>query len=267
MAGNRLSAPEEVIARRKRGCVCGQVLLATGSPSKSCSVLANGADPLIDPAQRGISPGPSVCSCGSLHATRQPGEVREGKTFIVASSSPIVSGIAGRYASALFELATEANQIDDVSNALDGFTALLDSSADLDRLVLSPVFTADEQVAAIGAVLKKAEIGGLAANFLQLVAAKRRLFALRSIISGYRALVADAKGIVPAEVTVAAPLSDKNRQAVIEALEARAGKTISLTEKVDPAIIGGLVVKMGSKMIDASLKTKLNAMKLAMNNG
>ncbi|MCZ8376505.1 MAG: F0F1 ATP synthase subunit delta [Beijerinckiaceae bacterium] len=185
----------------------------------------------------------------------------------MASSSPIVSGIAGRYASALFELATEAKQVDAVSDALDRFTALLDGSEDLDRMVRNPVFTAEEQAAAIGAVLKKAKIGGLAANFLQLVAAKRRLFAVRGMIAGYRALVAEAKGIVPAEVTVAAPLSDKNRQAVIEALEARAGKTISLTEKVDPAIIGGLVVKMGSKMIDASLKTKLNAMKLAMNNG
>ncbi len=204
---------------------------------------------------------------GPPRAADQPGEVKKGKSFIVASSSPIVSGIAGRYASALFELATEANQVDAVSDALDRFTSMLDSSADLERMVRSPVFTADEQVAAIGAVLKKAEIGGLAANFLQLVAAKRRLFALRGIISTYRALVADAKGIVPAEVTVAAPLSEKNRQAVIEALEARAGKMISLTEKVDPAIIGGLVVKMGSKMIDASLKTKLNAMKLAMNNG
>lgn len=185
----------------------------------------------------------------------------------MASSSPIVSGIAGRYASALFELATEAKQVDAVSDALDRFTALLVGSEDLDRMVRNPVFTAEEQAAAIGAVLKKAKIGGLAANFLQLVAAKRRLFAVRGMIAGYRALVAEAKGIVAAEVTVAAPLSDKNRQAVIEALEARAGKTISLTEKVDPAIIGGLVVKMGSKMIDASLKTKLNAMKLAMNNG
>lgn len=185
----------------------------------------------------------------------------------MAASSPIVSGIAGRYASALFELANEAKAVDQVSAALDRFLAMLDESADLDRLVRNPVFTADEQVGAIGAVLAKAGIDGLAANFLKLVAAKRRLFAVRGMIAGYRALVADAKGIVSAEVTVAAPLSDKNRKAVIEALEARAGKSISLTEKVDPAIIGGLVVKMGSKMIDASLKTKLNAMKLAMNNG
>lgn len=184
----------------------------------------------------------------------------------MASSSPIVSGIAGRYASALFELATEANALDKVGDALDRFLALLNGSEDLERLVRNPVFTADEQVAALEAVLKKAKIDGLAANFLKLVAAKRRLFAVRGMIAGYKALLAEKQGIVAAEVTVAAPLSDKNRAAVLEALEAQAGKKIALTEKVDPAIIGGLVVKMGSRMIDASLKTKLNAMKLAMNN-
>lgn len=185
----------------------------------------------------------------------------------VASSSPIVSGIAGRYASALFELATEANALDDVSDALDRFEALLDVSTDLDRLVKNPVFTAEEQVAALDAVLKKMKLGGLAANFLKLVAAKRRLFAIRGMITAYRAFVAEKKGIVSAEVTVASALSEANRAAVLEALEAQAGIKIALTERVDPAIIGGLVVKIGSRMIDASLKTKLNAMKLAMVNG
>lgn len=193
-------------------------------------------------------------------------EVKQRKTFVVASSSPIVSGIAGRYASALFELAREGKALDAVSDGLDRFMAMLDGSDDLDRLVRNPVFTAEEQVAALTAVLKKAKIDGLPANFLRLVAAKRRLSAVRGMVAGYRALMAEAKGIIAAEVTVAAPLSDKNRAAVLEALEARVGARIALTEKVDPAIIGGLVVKMGSRMIDASLKTKLNAMKIAMNN-
>ncbi len=188
------------------------------------------------------------------------------KTFVVASSSPIVSGIAGRYASALFELAREAKALDAVSAALDRFSTMLDGSPDLDRLVRNPVFTADEQVSALSAVLAKAKIDGLAANFLKLVASKRRLFAVRGMIAGYRALVAEEQGIVAAEVTVASPMTDKNRDAVLKALESQAGKKIALTEKVDPAIIGGLVVKMGSRMIDASLKTKLNAMKIAMNN-
>ncbi|CAN1526886.1 AtpH F0F1-type ATP synthase, delta subunit (mitochondrial oligomycin sensitivity protein) [Rhabdaerophilaceae bacterium] len=185
----------------------------------------------------------------------------------MADNSPIVSGIAGRYAVALFELANEANSLDAVSADLEGFVALLNGNPDLDMLCKNPVFTSEEQAQALGAVLDKVGIGGLAGNFLRLVAVKRRLFLVRSMASGFRALVAQKNGIVSAEVTVASPLSDKNRQAVLEALQASSGQSIALTERVDPAIIGGLVVKMGSRMIDASLKTKLNAMKLAMTNG
>ena len=186
------------------------------------------------------------------------------KVLIVAASSPIVSGIAGRYATALFELASEGKALDKVDAALDSFLGLLDGSEDLQRLIANPVFTAEEQVSAITALLKKAKIDGLAANFLSLVASKRRLFLVRPMIAAFKALLAEKNGVVSAEVTVAAPLSAQNREAVLAALEGQAGGKIALTEKVDPSIIGGLVVKMGSKMIDASLKTKLNAMKLAM---
>jgi F-type H+-transporting ATPase subunit delta len=185
----------------------------------------------------------------------------------VAASSPIISEASERYSSALFELARDAGSLDGVSAALDQFIAMLESSADLERLVSNPVFTADEQVGAINAVLAKAGIDGLAANFIKLVATKRRLFAIRGMVAGFRARLAAHKGITFAEVTVPAPLSDKNRAAVLEALQAKTGQTISLSEKVDPSIIGGLVVKMGSRMIDASLKTKLNAIKLAMTSG
>jgi len=190
--------------------------------------------------------------------------VLKTKVLIVAASSPIVSGIAGRYATALFELASEGKALDKVDAALDSFLGLLDGSEDLQRLIANPVFTAEEQVSAITALLKKAKIDGLAANFLSLVASKRRLFLVRPMIAAFKALLADKNGVVAAEVTVAAPLSAPNREAVLAALEGQAGGKIALTEKVDPSIIGGLVVKMGSKMIDASLKTKLNAMKLAM---
>lgn len=193
--------------------------------------------------------------------------MRKRKILDVADSSPIVSGIAGRYGTALFELAAESKGLDAVSTDLDRFLALLDGSEDLDRLIRNPVFSADEQVAALSAVLTKAKISGLAANFLKLVAAKRRLFAVRGMISAFKALLAEKQGRVSAEVTVAAPLTDTNRKAVLDALAAQSGKTISLTERVDPSIIGGLVVKMGSRMIDASLKTKLNAMKVAMKIG
>jgi F-type H+-transporting ATPase subunit delta len=114
-------------------------------------------------------------------------------------------------------------------------------------------------------VLDKAEIGGLAANLLKLVAANRRLFAVRDIMKAFRALVAHHKGEVTAEVTVAETLDPRHREAITAALKSvTGGKDVDLTVKVDPAIIGGLVVKLGSRMVDTSLRTKLNAIKHAM---
>jgi len=172
--------------------------------------------------------------------------------------------MAGRYATALFELASEARAVDTVKADLDRFDALLAESADLTRLVRSPVFSADEQVQALGAVLQRAGIGGLAANFLKLVAANRRLFAARDMIRGFRDLVAQAKGEATAEVTVAERLKDEHAEALRAALKSVSGKDVDLAVKIDPAIIGGLVVKLGSRMVDTSLRTKLNAIKHAM---
>lgn len=182
----------------------------------------------------------------------------------ISASGPIVSGIAGRYASALFELASDAKQIPAVGKDLAQFDALIVGSSDLEHLVKSPAFTADQQVQALTALLGKAGIGGLAGNFIKLVAAKRRLFAIRGMIAAYHALADQRAGIVKAEVTVADPLSDKNRKAVLEALSAVTGKTVSITEKVDPSLIGGIIVKMGSRMVDSSVRTKLNSLKVAM---
>jgi F-type H+-transporting ATPase subunit delta len=176
----------------------------------------------------------------------------------------LVSGVAGRYATALFELASEASAIDAVSADLDAFSAMIAESDDLKRLISSPVFTAEEQVSAITALLAKAGIGGIAGNFIGFVASKRRLFALSGMIRGYRALVAEAKGIVSAEVTVAEEPSAKRLDEIRATLKDVAGKDVAVAIKVDPAIIGGLVVKMGSRMVDASLKTKLNSIRLAM---
>ncbi|PZU93276.1 MAG: F0F1 ATP synthase subunit delta [Chelatococcus sp.] len=180
------------------------------------------------------------------------------------SQGTLVSGVAGRYATALFELASEAGQVDAVSAALSSFEALIGESEDLARLIGSPAFTADEQVAAIKAVLEKVGIDGLAANFIGLVASKRRLFALPGMISAYKKLVADAKGIVSAEVSVAEEPSAKRVEDIRAALKDVAGKDVDVAIKVDPSLIGGLVVKMGSRMVDASLKTKLNSIRLAM---
>jgi F-type H+-transporting ATPase subunit delta len=172
--------------------------------------------------------------------------------------------MAGRYATALFDLAREANAIDAVKSDLDRFDAMVAESADLTRLVRSPVFSAEEQSHALSAVLERAGIGGLAAKFLKLVAANRRLFAVSDMAKAYRKLVAQHKGETTAEVTVAEQLKDEHLAALRAALKAVSGKDVDLSVKVDPAIIGGLVVKLGSRMVDSSLRTKLNAMKLAM---
>jgi F-type H+-transporting ATPase subunit delta len=183
----------------------------------------------------------------------------------VEGTQPIIAGMAGRYASALFELALEEKALDAVKTDLDTFDALVADSADLDRLVRSPVFGADEKLKALSAILDKAGIKGLAANFLRVLTTNRRLFAARDVIRGYRALVARHRGEVSAQVTVAEKLSDKNLEALKDALKSKtAGKEIDLDIKIDPSIIGGLIVKVGSRMVDSSLRTKLNSIKLAM---
>ena len=129
----------------------------------------------------------------------------------------------------------------------------------------SPVFGADEQLRALSAILDKAGIKGLAANFLRVITTNRRLFAVRDMIRAYRALVAGHRGEVTAQVTVAEKLSDKNLDALKDALKSvTGGKDIDLDVKIDPAIIGGLIVKVGSRMVDSSLRTKLNSIKIAM---
>ncbi len=182
----------------------------------------------------------------------------------MAVEETIVSGMAGRYATALFELARDTGAIDAVKADLDRFNALAAESADLTRLIRSPVFSADEQLSALSAVLDRAGIGGLAANFLKLVTKNRRLFAIRDMSKGFRELVADYKGEATAEVTVAEALKDRHVSALKSALHAVSGKDVDLSIKVDPAIIGGLVVKLGSRMVDTSLRTKLNAIRHAM---
>jgi F-type H+-transporting ATPase subunit delta len=183
----------------------------------------------------------------------------------VAGEDPIISGMAGRYATALFELARDNKAVDAVKKDLDQFDALANGSADLNRLVRSPVFGADEQLKALSAILAKVGITGLAANFLRVITTNRRLFAVRDMIRAYRALVARHKGEVTAQVTVAEKLNDKNLDALKSALKSvTGGKDIDLEVEVDPAIIGGLIVKVGSRMVDSSLRTKLNSIKFAM---
>jgi F-type H+-transporting ATPase subunit delta len=182
----------------------------------------------------------------------------------LAGEEHFVSGVAGRYATALFDLARDANTIDAVKADLERFDALIGESPDLARLVRSPVFSADEQLNALSAVLERAGIGGLSAQFLKLVTKNRRLFAVQDMVRAFRGLVALHKGETTAEVTVAEDLKDDHVAALRNALKAVSGKEVDLKIKVDPAIIGGLVVKLGSRMVDSSLRTKLNSIKHAM---
>ena len=189
---------------------------------------------------------------------------RSAPERLTVANEPIVSGMAGRYATALYDLALEQRALDSVKADLDRFDAMIEGSEDLNRLVRSPVFTAEEQKNALAVILEKAEIGGIAANFLRLVAQKRRLFAVREMVRAFRAFVARHKGETRAEVTVAEPLSENHLNALKAALKSTTKKEVALDIRVDPTILGGLIVKLGSRMVDASLKTKLNSIKLAM---
>jgi F-type H+-transporting ATPase subunit delta len=173
--------------------------------------------------------------------------------------------MAGRYAEALFALAQERGTTDRVAADLAAFAGFIASSEDLRRFVKSPVFSAEEQVKALGAVLARAEITGAAANFLKLVAAKRRLFAVDDMIRDFNILNDHAKGLARASVTVAEPLKEEHVEALKSALATIAGgKSVEIAVKVDPAIIGGLIVQLGSRMVDGSLKTKLNSIRTRM---
>lgn len=182
----------------------------------------------------------------------------------MAGEHPTVSGMAGRYATALFELALEDKALDQVRKDLDTFSEMMAQSADLTRLVRSPVFSGEEQSKALAAVLDKAKIAGLAAKFLKVVAANRRLYAVPQMIRAFRSLVAQHKGEVTAEITVAEKPSDAHLKTLKDTLNSLTGKDVDLDVKIDPAIIGGLVVKLGSRMVDSSLRTKLNSIKYAM---
>lgn len=185
----------------------------------------------------------------------------------MATDETMTASVAGRYALALFDLAKEQNVIPAVEAELAKFDALLEESADLRSLVRSPVISTVDQGKALAVLAEKAGITGLAINFILLAARNRRLFVLPQMIADFRKLAAKARGEVTAEVTSAHPLDEAQTQALKDALSATAGGNVVLAAKVDPSIIGGLIVKMGSRMIDSSLKTKLAGLSVALKAG
>ncbi len=174
------------------------------------------------------------------------------------------AGVAERYASALFDLAMEDDAVDAVAADMETVGVLLSESEDFVRLVRSPVFGAEEQVRAIDAVFGAAGIGVLVNKFVKVVARNRRLFALPDIVGAFARLVAAHRGEVMAEVTSAEPPSETHAAALAAVLSEKSGKTVKLDTRVDPELIGGLVVRLGSRMIDTSLRTKLNGLRTAM---
>ena len=176
----------------------------------------------------------------------------------------MTTGVAERYASALFDLAKEQGQQVQVEQDLTRFQAMLNDSEDLRRLIRSPAFSAEIQSKALKAITEKAAIGGLAGNFLKVLARNRRLFITADVIKNFRLFAARARGEVSADVTSAHPLTDPQMQALKDQLKASVGRDITIHSKVDPSLLGGLVVKVGSRMIDSSLKTKIEQLKIAM---
>jgi F-type H+-transporting ATPase subunit delta len=190
--------------------------------------------------------------------------MKSGKFVPVADTSHPVSGVAERYASSLFELALAENAVAQVTADLDRFQAMLDESEDLRRFIASPVFSSEDQLKAIIALSAKAGISGYFANFLKVVAKHRRLFALPGMIRAFRIIAAEQRGEITAEVTSAHALTQAQEDELKAALKSVTGKNVTATVTVDPSILGGLIVKVGSRQIDTSLRTKLSTLKLAL---
>jgi F-type H+-transporting ATPase subunit delta len=176
----------------------------------------------------------------------------------------ITAGLAGRYASALFDLARESNAIDSVKKSLADLRAGLAESADLSALIGSPVIGRADAAKAIEAVAKAMKLDSLTAKFLGVLAENRRLADLPKMIDAFDAIVADHRGEVTAQVTSAHPLTSAQLKTLTANLKSRVGRDVTVAATVDPAILGGLVVQLGSQLIDGSIRTRLNSFATAM---
>jgi F-type H+-transporting ATPase subunit delta len=194
---------------------------------------------------------------------RQVAGRKTGQGAVLAQKTE-QGGMAKRYATALLELADDKHAIDAVAGDLASLGAMIAGSSDLQTLITSPLMDRDQQSRAIGALAKAAGFGDLTQRFLGLVAANRRLFALPAIIKAFQKMLADKRGEVQAEVTAAHALTDAQKSAVSDAIKRVVGGKVSIDMKVDPSLLGGLIVRVGSRMIDGSVKTKLQKLQLAM---
>jgi F-type H+-transporting ATPase subunit delta len=182
----------------------------------------------------------------------------------VATEEPHEAGLAGRYATAVFELAQEEKSVEALEKDFAALKTMIRESADLARLVRAPVFSRDEQKKGMDAILHRMEAAPLTRRFVLTLAAKRRLFALLDIIRSFEALVARQRGEVTADVTSARPLNDAEVAELKSILKTKLDRDARLDARVDPTLLGGLIVKVGSRMVDSSLRTKLHSLRAAM---
>ena len=191
-------------------------------------------------------------------------QVKDSGRDDVSEPASISLGIAGRYAQALFELAKEADGLKALEADADALQAALAASPELAAMIASPVVARDEQVGAMAAIAAKMGLSTLTANTLALMGGNRRLFVLPQLVADLKARIAVEKGEMTADVTSATPLTAAQSKKLAETLKAKVGKTIKLNTTVDESLIGGLIVKLGSVMIDTSVKAKLAALQNAM---
>lgn len=182
----------------------------------------------------------------------------------MTASDSKLSGVPGRYAQALFDLARDAGGIEKVGADLDALDALIAKSDELAAFIASPLYDAADQEAGLDALMKKTGTGALTANFVRLAARNRRLALLPDMIAAYRALMTSMRGELSAEVTSAAQLSAAQLKKIAGALKGALGSDVQIENTVDPSIMGGLVVRVGSRMIDTSVKTRLNTLKMML---
>lgn len=182
----------------------------------------------------------------------------------MSASKVILSGLPGRYATALFELAEEAGALEDVEKEMAGLARLAEESEDFAAFLRSPVLGRAQQGKAIAAVADKAGLSGLTTRLLGVLAANRRLAVLPGVARDFAALMAAHRGEVTAEVTSARPLDAKGVDKLANKLKAIAGSEVRIETRVDERLIGGLVVRLGSRMIDTSVATRLAGLERAM---
>jgi F-type H+-transporting ATPase subunit delta len=182
----------------------------------------------------------------------------------VENSGGITASLQGRYAAALYELASESKAVSAVESDLEALDAAVAESADLAALIRNPRVGRDAAAKAMDSVAKLLKVSPLTSNFLGVLAANRRLAALPDIVRAFAAIAAAARGEVKAEVTSAHPLCPAQLKTLGEKLKAREGKDVKLSATVDPEILGGLIVRIGSTQIDSSIRTRLNTLANAM---